>query len=186
MNRSKIYSISALALIVASIGAITAMWSETLQVNVTVSTGEVDVKWSDWGCNDTGADPQTPGGQFNNSEGKDVAHCYVEPEMWDGENDVIKLNVTIVNAYPGYRATVWLVVDNIGTIPVKLYNYTVTSINTTALDVSFDVLQGSQIHPGGNDTILLIIDVLQAAQENTTYTFEITLTYAQWNEVTGP
>lgn len=185
MNRTKVFSITALALIVASVGAITAMWSETLRVNVTVSTGEVDVKWSDWGCNDTGADPQTPGGQFNNSEGKDVAQCYVEPEIFDEEDDVIKLNVTIVNAYPGYRAFIWLVVDNIGTIPVKLYNYTVTPTDP-ALDVSFNALQGTQIHPGGNDTISLIIDVLQTAEENTTYTFEITLTYAQWNEVTGP
>ena len=185
MNRTKIFSLSALALIIASVGAISAMWSETLRVNVTVSTGEVDVEWSDWWCNDIGPDPQTPDGPFHNDEGKDVAHCIVEAEEWE-DDQVIKLNVTIVNAYPGYRANITMLVDNIGTIPVKLYSYDITYIDTSALAVTFNLPEGSQIHPGEAGEIQLIIDVLQTAQENTTYTFEITLVYAQWNEVPGP
>ncbi|OYT55855.1 MAG: hypothetical protein B6U76_04930 [Desulfurococcales archaeon ex4484_217_2] len=168
-------------LLLASAGIAYAMWSETLKINVTVNTGEVDVKWSNWYCNDTGSDPQAPG--FNNSEGKDVAKCYVEPEKYDEEGDLIKLNVTIVNAYPGYRAVITGIVDNIGTIPVKLYNHTISSYDTDALDVTLGIPADTQIDAGDNATYTLTIDVLQNASENSTYSFEVTLVFAQWNEI---
>ncbi len=178
---SKIVGILALTILLASLATAYAMWSETLRINVTINTGEVDVEWSDWKCSDTGPDPQAPG--FNNSEGKDVASCIVEPELYDDEGDVIKLNVTITNAYPGYQPSIKLLVDNIGTIPVKLLNYTITGVNTTALDVDFTVPSDTQIHPGEDSTYEMTITVLQPAEENATYTFEVTLVFAQWNEV---
>ena len=186
MNRTKLFSLSALALIVVSVGAIAAMWSESLWINVTVSTGEVDVEWSAWNRSDNGPDPQAPG--FDNSEGKDVAQCIVTPEIYDEEDQVIKLNVTITNAYPGYAPTLELLVDNVGTIPVKLYNYSVTAGGDYCGEISFNFLtpNSTQIHPGGNSTYEIQIVILQPAQYNSTYTFEISLTFAQWNEVTGP
>ena len=168
-------------LLLASAGIAYALWSETLKINVTVKTGEVDVKWSDWSCNDNGADPQSPG--FNNSEGKDVAKCYVEEEKYDEEGDLIKLNVTITNAYPGYHAVITGIVDNIGTIPVKLYNHSISSYDTQALSVNLGIPGDTQIEPGGNSTYTLTIDVLQNASETSTYSFEVTLVFAQWNEV---
>ncbi|MEM0368470.1 MAG: hypothetical protein QXN57_03405, partial [Desulfurococcaceae archaeon] len=78
-------------LLLAAVGFALAMWSETLLVNVTVETGEVDVKFSDWSCSDNGPDPQAEG--FNNSEGKDVASCSVQVEGMDEEGDAIKLMV---------------------------------------------------------------------------------------------
>ncbi len=178
---SKIIGILALTILLASLATAYAMWSETLRINVTINTGEVDVEWSDWACSDTGPDPQAPG--FNNSEGKDVASCIVEPELYDDEGDVIKLNVTIVNAYPGYQPEFKFLVDNIGTIPVKLLNYTIIGVNTTALDVEFYPPADTQIHAGEDSTYEMKVTVLQAAEENATYTFEITLVFAQWNEV---
>ncbi len=178
---SKIVGILALTILLASLATAYAMWAETLRINVTINTGEVDVEWSDWACSDRGPDPQAPG--FNNSEGKDVASCYVEPEIYDDEGDVIKLNVTITNAYPGYNPEFKFLVDNIGTIPVKLLNYTIEGVNTTALSVNMTIPDDTQIHAGEDLTIGMSVEVLQAAQENATYTFEITLVFAQWNEV---
>ncbi len=185
MNRTQIFSLASLALLIASIGAVAAMWSETLKVNVNVNTGEVDVKWSSWSCNDNGADPQIPNSKFSNDEGKDVARCYVQAEKEDKEGDVIKLNVTITNAYPGYHAVITLVVDNVGTIPVKLYSSSIGKYPTSALSVSLDKPTDTQIHPGGNSTYTLTVDVLQGAGEKQNYSFEVTLVFAQWNEVSG-
>jgi hypothetical protein len=185
MNRSRIYSLSALALILASIGAVSAMWYQSLAINVYVHTGTVAVEWSNWSCSDTGADPQTPESGFDNSEDKDVASCIVTPEIIDDDGHTVKLNVTIVNAYPGYRANIAMFVDNVGTIPVKLYNYSITGIDDSAMNVQFVIPTDTQIHPGNDGEYHLIIDILQTAQQNSTYTFEIELGFAQWNEVSG-
>lgn len=158
-----------------------AMWSEALQVNVTVATGEVKVKFSDWRCSDMGADPQAEG--FYNYELKDVASCDVEVEVEDEEGNPIKLAVTIDNAYPGYSVAVDLVVDNIGTIPVKLLHYAISEYDEEALQVELRIPEDTQIDPGGSSTYGLYITVLQGASEASEYTFHVTLTFAQWNEV---
>jgi len=181
-----VYSLALIAVLVASFSIAYAMWSETLKINVSAQTGEVDVAWIDWSCNDNGADPQIPNSTFNNTEGKDVAKCYVEPEVYDDEGDVVKLNVTIVNAYPGYHAVITAVVKNVGTIPVKLYNYTIGSYDTDALSVYLGIPEDTQIHANETKEYTLTIDVLQNATENSSYSFEVVLVFAQWNEVTGP
>ncbi|ADM27346.1 conserved hypothetical protein [Ignisphaera aggregans DSM 17230] len=170
-----------LALIAMVLGTALAMWSETLMVNVAVNTGEVKVKFSDWYCSDKGADPQAEG--FHNTEGKDVASCDISVEVRDGEGNPIKLLVTIDNAYPGYSVDVGLVIDNIGTIPVKLLSSSISEYDKEALSVSLTVPEDTQIDPGYNSTYTLHITVLQGAAEKSTYTFEVTLTFAQWNEV---
>ena len=162
-------------LLVAGIGVAYAMWSEVLRVNVYVNTGEVDVKWSDWWTNDT-----------EEKTGLDVTKVYISPEEYDDEGDIIKLNVTIDNAYPCYAVEIHLLVDNIGTIPVDLLGYGITGVNTTALDVQLILPEDTQIDPGGASEYVLIIHVLQGADENSTYTFDVTLTFAQWNEVPAP
>jgi len=171
-----------LVLAVIALGAALAMWSESLTVNVSVSTGEVKVKFSDWYCSDTGADPQAQG--FSNTEGKDVASCDISIEEVDSGNNAVKLLVTISKAYPGYSVDVGLVIDNIGTIPVKLLSSRISGVNESALNVSLTVPEDTQIEPDGSSTYTLHITVLQTAEEKNTYTFEVTLTFAQWNEVT--
>ncbi|PUA33590.1 MAG: hypothetical protein B7O98_04005 [Zestosphaera tikiterensis] len=183
MNTKKALGISALTLLVLVLGAALAMWSETLKVNVKVETGEVKVKWSDWSCSDTGPDPQAEG--YNNKEGKDVASCGIEIEVKDNEGNPIKLLVTLKNAYPGYSVDITLTVDNIGTIPVKLYDHKINANKTvlSALSIDLPIPEDTQIDPDGSSTYTLHITVLQSAAESSTYTFEIELTFAQWNEV---
>jgi len=163
-----------IALVFVFMGASYAMWSETLRVNVTINTGEVDVKWSDWSCSDTGIDP---------GKDKDVGSCTVFAEQTDSEGDVIKLGVVLNNTYPCYYCNVTLIVDNIGTVPVKLYNWTIDKANNTPIDVDLVIPSDTQIDPGLNATYMLNIHVLQSAAENATYTFNVTLIFAQWNEV---
>ncbi|RLG78501.1 MAG: hypothetical protein DRO40_13795 [Thermoprotei archaeon] len=183
----KIFAIAIVSILLIGFGAALAMWSETLKLNAYVNTGEVKVKWSDWNCTDTDADPQAPG--FNNTEGKDVAKCIVSVEEDDGAGNPIKLNVTIVNAYPGYAVNITLVVDNIGTIPVKLLSYSWTDLSTAdeeALNITLYKPADTQMHEGENTTYILEIIVTQEANETATYSFDLELTFAQWNEVNGP
>jgi hypothetical protein len=183
METRKILSISALTILVLALGTALAMWSETLWINTTVNTGEVDVKWSEWWCSDQGSDPQGEG--YDNSEGKDVASCNVDVKIVDDEGDAIKLLVTIDNAYPGYAVDVYLVVDNIGTIPVKLYDYSVGEPEDPII-MSLTIPEDTQIDPGYSSTYILHIEVLQEAEENATYgPYEIELVFAQWNEVSS-
>ncbi len=179
---TQIKGLTILGLILLTIGVASAMWMETLRINTYVHTGEVQVAWVDWYCSDEGPDPQV-GEPFHNEEGKDVAKCIIEPEVYDEEQNIIKLNVTIVNAYPGYAPEITLVVENIGTIPVKLLDYSISEYDENALSVDFIIPEDTQIHPGETLELGIKIVVLQEAEELTTYTFEVEYTFAQWNEV---
>jgi hypothetical protein len=77
-------------------------------------------------------------------------------------------------------------VENVGTIPVKLLNYGFTNggYDDSALDVTVTVPEDTQLHPSDTHDITINITVLQDASEDTTYSFELEFTYAQWNEVT--
>jgi len=196
-----------LALIAMILGTALAMWSETLRVNVAVNTGEVKVKFLEWSCSDTGADPQAPG--FHNEEGKDVASCGITIEKRDDEGNAIKLLVTIDNAYPGYSVDVNLVIQNIGTIPVKLSSYSISPVSSSItimwrrpphtptptptppptpppvppVSVQLDPPINTQMHEGETSNYILHITVNEGAEELETYQFEVTLVFAQWNKV---
>ena len=180
MNTTK--TIIPIIMVLAIIAGAVAMWYDTLKINATIETGEVKVKFSDWMCSDNGSDPQAE--DFYNDEGKDVATCDIDVELEDEEGNAVKLLVTLDNAYPGYSVDVTLIIDNIGTIPVKLLSYDIEGVDEDALSVSLDVPEDTQIDPGYSSTYTLHITVLQDAEENSTYTFEVELVFAQWNEVT--
>jgi hypothetical protein len=98
-----VMGIALAGLAILALGTAIAMWYETLLVNTYVETGEVKVAWVNWQCSDTGPDPQLPDSAFHNDEQKDVAQCIVEPEVYDDDGNVVKVNITLVNAYPGYN-----------------------------------------------------------------------------------
>jgi len=174
-------SLALIGLVILALGTAMAMWYETLKVDTYVETGNVKVAWVDWKCSDTGPDPQAEG--FSNSEGKNVAQCIVEPEIYDDEGNVVKVNITLVNAYPGYNPVITLTVKNIGSIPVKLLNYTDASDIDAPLSVSIGVPEDTQLHQGETHSITISIEVLKDAGEHESYSFELEFTYAQWNEV---
>lgn len=183
-NINQIIGISLIAVVLIGFSIALAMWSETLKINTYVNTGEVKVKWSEWYCTDYGPDPQSE--EYSNVEGKDVARCTVTPEEYDQYGNPIKLKIELVNAYPGYSVDIVMIVDNIGTIPVKLYNASFINWDPEdeqALHVYLMHSEDTQIDPGGNSTYTLHITILQSALENSNYSFNIELTFAQWNEV---
>ncbi len=186
MNRSRMFSLVSLALLLASIGAVAAMWTSTLRVNVAVQTGDVSVAWVKWSCSDKGPDPQIPGSKYSNTEGKNVASCIITPEVTDSHGNVLKLNVTIHNAYPGYHVVVYMTVKNIGTIPVKLYTSSLTGGSPGAVTAQLIKPADTQIDAGNTSQYQLVINVEDGATQNSTYTFQLTLVFAQWNEVSGP
>ncbi len=182
----------ALMVFATMFGVAYAMWSETLKVNVTVNTGEVDIEWSSVECNDEGIDP---------GYDKDVASCNVRIIDLE-EEEAAKIHVEISNAYPCYTVVITGVVDNVGTIPVKLIGITLDgmeiepcteyeldldgdespdlSVHVEFVDLEND---GTQIDPDKADEFRITIHVLQDAKEEWTYKFEMEFEYGQWNEV---
>lgn len=168
-----------IAVLLTVLASAVAMWSETLLINVTVKTGEVDVEFSDWFCTDEGPDPQAEG--FSNEEGKNVAKCLIEEEEHDEEGDVIKLNVTLSNVYPGYAVNVTLKIHNIGTVPVKLYKHSVEFDDP--IEYELIIPEDTHIEPCEISEYILEITIPQEAEENEEYDGEVELVFAQWNEV---
>lgn len=102
-------------LALAMIGFGFAKWSDSIAVNATVNTGNVDTSIAPGSppVNDTGPDPQY--GPGHNEEGKDVASITCEQG-----SDAKHITVTIANAYPYYQPGFTFVVKSNGTVPVKI------------------------------------------------------------------
>ncbi len=187
MNTKPVMGILAALVLFASVGAAMALWSDSLKINTTIETGEVRVDFDSWNCSDVNADPQAQG--YDNSENKDVAQCIVEPEIYDETGSVIKLNVTLNNTYPGYHVIIYFNVTNTGTIPVKLLSMSYSNFteeDDAALNVWLVAPNDTQIHAGEEGEYELHIVVLQEAEMNMTYFFDVMLVFAQWNEVPLP
>ena len=157
-----IFLISIMAL--AGIGAGYAMWTDTVTVHGSITTGTVivgiyDVSTDDPGPNyndggwlyPDGSDPANQGtadpyvAPGDNSDGKNIASHnsvthgeYVCTKEIAGENIVFRdqITETIRNAYPWYLTGTTTWISNCGTIPVKLLssNYLVTDGNVNILN----------------------------------------------------
>ena len=192
-----------LVLALGLIGGAYAAWTDVLNVAGTVATGDIDVVFTSAESNDAGDtdDPASPA-----DDPKDVGSTEVSLSE-DGKT----MTVTIENAYPGYVSQIEYEVTNNGSVPVKLQNKTidVTSGDPAGLAVDNGCLRcwleengfprllwvwmecrcgednvleiGSQIHEG--DTFVGIIShvVTDDAEENASYTYDITYDFVQWN-----
>ena len=134
------------------------------------------------------------------------------PADWNSgsANSDAELVINITNAYPSYICKVNGVrVLNLGSVPVKilvkLVNTTGDPIECTAggyfgticdvdgdgeyeIDVdtsSFFSLNGTQLHMGESQDFSVFVHVLQDADENTKYVFEVVIIGMQWNEWPG-
>ena len=137
----------AAALLVAVLGAaVMAMWSETLRINVTVKTGELDWEfvngsvtykdacglqpgYGDYGGNDWNASrlPEPAAEQLD----KDVGCTIATLVDTDGDGDYDALNVTLNNTYPWYYTHIAFKVHNDGTIPLKIWRVVIVTANDT-------------------------------------------------------
>mgnify|MGYP005858980515 CR=1 FL=1 len=161
----------AVVLALALMGIAYAWWDETLTINGTVQTGEVDVAFQNASDDDEGTDP---------GYDKDVADCEVEVAE-DGNS----MTITIRNGYPSYTCTVSYEFFNAGTIPVKLYSITETIPDELTVDQTGPGV-GYQLDAGHSVTATLAIHVDQEAEENTDYSLSKSFEWVQWNEYEGP
>ena len=116
-----------------------AMWSETLRINVTAKTGEVN-----WGFSSTAivldSCDTTPSNDYNatgypNLGGmtgvtqltKDVGCTSTSLMDSDNDGDYDTLNVTIHNGYPWYYSHIEFFVCNEGTIPIKIWRVVINN-----------------------------------------------------------
>ena len=130
----------AVVLALGVMGAALAQWNETLTIEGTVETGELDVQFSAQKSNDDGDqnDPCECGAWTNYTEPDDSANwtwtgtryeydvgsttCVLSEvdtgdTTDDGDNT---MTITILNAYPCYYGNVAFTIDNIGSIPVHI------------------------------------------------------------------
>ncbi len=184
--RSKAIGILALLALTASIGVAMAMWTETLKVNVSINTGEVNLDFDAWCV------------EHPEVEGKDVGSCdaYITEDKYG--TPVLMINVS--NAYPWYGFTVYLRINNTGTIPVKIYNYTYSiygddltpwlscTDNITQVQIDpYDVNPDEQVKTFYmNCTFIQDSEDGEVLPENAHMTIMGQVVFAQWNEVTGP
>ncbi|MEM4717456.1 MAG: hypothetical protein QXE81_01695 [Desulfurococcaceae archaeon] len=128
--------ISAIFIITLSSLIAFAMWSETLRVNTTISTGEVDWRIVSGSVIYLDACGLGPGyGYFKGNDwnatylplpgavqlDKDVGCTDVKLIDHDGDGDMETMNVTLQNVYPYYYTHIAFKVHNDGTIPIKIW-----------------------------------------------------------------
>jgi hypothetical protein len=185
----------ALVVMLALLGVGYAFWSETLTIEGTVYTGEVDVEFSTYDpveCVDTQA-----GLCQDEPEEKDAATtCTVE---WVGpdndsnsDNGYDQLLVTVNGMYPSYHCKVSFDVTSTGTVPVhvKLPEPTSDVPEWVATDFETCYADSIQLHQG-ESTDPCMIDIHftndQAPPEDSgPYTFGWTILAHQWNEEPPP
>jgi len=163
MNLKKLLVLPIFLILISSMSVALAMWSETLKINVTVNTGEVDVEIVRAYVDDDIPPPTikpdyngTPNAwpnctNFNyTGEGwvavikgdidfeeldKDVAWAEAWTEDTDGDGDNDTAYVKIHNSYPGYMVWFSLEVDNVGTIPIFIDYYIVNGTTLTKEEI---------------------------------------------------
>lgn len=172
-----------------------AHWSETLYINGTVATGEVDVEIIGW--------------HVVEYEDKDVGEYHGELIDLDGDGDYDKLRLDLWNLYPSYWIEVWIQVHNNGSIPVHITDFDLYGTgDNTYLESFFDVWCTfdpddnlpdfpPQLHPSESAWIVIGMHVKQTADadgdgydetlpEQESMSYEGYAEFVQWNYSPGP
>ena len=158
-------------LLLVSMSVAYAMWSETLKINVTAKTGELDWEFVNgsviyldacglqpgygyYGGNDWNATnlPAPGATQLD----KDVGCTNVTLIDSDGDGDYDTMNITLNNVYPWYYTHIAFKVHNDGTIPLKIWRVVIDSqafyeLNEQALQQGLEVDADGD---GYNDTLI--------------------------------
>lgn len=189
----------ALLLTLATAGIAFALWSKTLTVEGTISTGRLHGSWSFGICSEfhPWPPPTPPASPPVKGEvgGKDVGHTeiFVDPD----DNNLMHL--VIENGYPSYSVDCEVHYFNDGTIPwvirgtsivplsPNLHNCTLTgnqkkTLSCLELTVVLVDGIGSQIDPGDEVASSVLVHIEQPAEQDAEYNFAIQICVAQWNE----
>jgi len=165
-------------------GVAFAHWSETLYINGTVSTGELDAEWSVHSIWDSEPDEKNVSG---------MTYTY------DPATDPYTLNITINNAYPCIDYYAIIDIHNTGTIPLHIWDIDIDTgtlpdgttleiipIENIGTDTVLPLKECTQLHKCQMAYGILHVHLDQDAEELKTYTFSITVEVVQWNYTGGP
>jgi hypothetical protein len=159
------------------------LWSKVLVVHGTVNTGDLNADWDSATTNDPVGtlDPCSalnPTGCL--APAKDVGSCVITGEGTQ------TLEVTINNAYPSYECTIDASITNNGTIPFNVVGARVTGLDGAPIELlggDCTYPEDPQVDPpDGEFPISCTLHVLQSAAQGATYTADVTVCVAQWNE----
>lgn len=155
-------------------GAGYAAWTDTTEINGTITTGWLDVIFENPGSNDSDG-VNDPGMLYD--VGKTKATIIGD--------DKKTLQVEITNGYPGYNSQVEFSLRNDSTIPVKVKEVVIQKDYDNELLVGFDAvnaLVGTEIGVGASlDNIIITNEITENAQQNDDYSYTVTITFQQWN-----
>jgi len=181
--KSRVAGLFAVVLIaLAVLGFSYAWWTETLTIDGTITTGELDVEFLDVASNDadTANDPIMVDGQRQWTT-VHVATCTAVGEDGpDEDGDLSKITVTITNAYPCYYPQVTFKIKNGGTIPAKVASITSTAPPAVSVVLS-GISVGQEIAAGASVDCTLDIHITEGADEGSSYTFSVTIEFGQFN-----
>ena len=157
------------------------LWSKTLTIEGTVTTGDFNADWDTATTNDPVGtlDPCTPGLNPTGctAPAKDVGSCVVTGL---GTQD---LEILIDNAYPSYECTITASITNTGDIP-----FNVVGVALEPDSVPGELLgdcvtpPDPQVDPDEEWTASCTVHVTQDATERTTYNVSAVVCVGQWNE----
>lgn len=158
----------------AVLGGAYALWYDSLYINETVETGQLDIDWYCSITSDGGGDYFETDGltdhkeQSNLADFKNIGSTNVLSEddsefpdvngVPDERNTKDTVKIDLKNCYPGYQENVVTVLQNIGDIPVKLQNLQPTSSIPSWLRVQ--IIDGNtgavyyDSHPDANTTVI--------------------------------
>jgi len=187
-----------LTLALGTFGVGYGLWAKTLTIEGTVETGRVDARWDFMHCSEFY--PWPGGGHDGEVEGKDVGKVFLDYLRDDAGNiiDDQILVFTIENGYPSYAVDCEVEFLVEGSIPVKVRGTTIvpgmgltncTVVGDQTKTMSCDQLTGrfidnlgGQFDPPDYGASSLKVHVEQPAEQNATYTFDVLVCMAQWNE----
>jgi hypothetical protein len=174
-----------LVIALAGLGAGYALWSTSLTIVTTVNTGNVDIDFTSATCSDVPGEPD-----LGNAKDVGYAECNILDTDGDGASEV--LEITVTDAYPGYQLMVSdITVHGNGNVPVHI---TDTRLEYVSDPIAL-AMEGfwtdnnmvcTQLHYSDSVSGNLWFHVKQEAAQGATYTFQMVIEAAQWNEAPCP
>jgi hypothetical protein len=185
MDTKKIMAIFAILMIALGVaGFAYAHWEKYLWLNATVKTGKFDLDWSFSYTVSPENHKIIKGATGETIKEFDVAtisYAFVEEDN-DGNKEL--LNITIDNAYPCLWINGTIDVTNTGTIPAKLYYYTMNYDQWLGQVLYSYKIRGdlNQIDPGQSVYLDFEIHFPESTPQNVTGNFALRLWFCNWNE----
>jgi hypothetical protein len=176
-----------LVLALATLGVGYGLWSKTLYIEGTVTTGNVDAELSVEAVvedEDTEVPSQQDGEDPDDTlEGKDVGECSADLLETNQAKDT--LSITITNGYPSFDCWVTFDVHSTGSVPIHIYRPVMTTV-PPASAISWELMNcyadETQLHSGEKAFCTIWMHIEQEAEQGATYRFSGTIFVHQYNE----